>query len=470
MPALLPAFFMAASSDFVQVFDSLVAGGLASCGVDLSSPMTLGVAVSGGADSISLLTSLSHIVPPHSRLLAVTVNHNIREESETAGDADFVEARCASLGLECRRYDIARGLIKDAVRRGGLSLEDAARNARYSCFERFIEECHVDFLALAHNRGDQMETVLMRFLSGGDVESLLGIKGRRDRYVRPLLGIPRADIERYLGVQGISHRTDATNADNGLLRNRIRNVLVPLLDEGFPGWDKAVLALSEKMGNVAELLNLELEAAKDRCRFRLEGNRVVMGGEQFFREAKALRIRLLFAAASRLPHSTDAIRIPYSFFSRMAELSPAGTWSHSCAGVRVSLCGTVLSVERAQGIPSARGFCLLVRGEGTYDAAELEICVSRSATAGGQLSLASGNSTLLLPDLHFPFIIRSRQPGDRLAAEGGSSRSVASILDGWKCGERKDRIPLVQRLDLPDQPLAAMWGDPFGFKNWVVKY
>ncbi|MBQ7165462.1 MAG: tRNA(Ile)-lysidine synthetase, partial [Treponema sp.] len=75
---------------FVDLFDSRVAEGLASCGVDLSSPLTLGAAVSGGADSVSLVTALSHVLPPSARLLAVTVNHNLREEAETAGDADFV--------------------------------------------------------------------------------------------------------------------------------------------------------------------------------------------------------------------------------------------------------------------------------------------------------------------------------------------------------------------------------------------
>ena len=87
------------AESFLSSFESHVTEGLASCGVDLSSPLTLGAAVSGGADSVSLLTSLTHVLPPSARLIAVTVNHNLREEAETAGDADFVEGYCASLGV-----------------------------------------------------------------------------------------------------------------------------------------------------------------------------------------------------------------------------------------------------------------------------------------------------------------------------------------------------------------------------------
>ena len=452
---------------FVDLFDSRVAEGLASCGVDLSSPLTLGAAVSGGADSVSLVTALSHVLPPSARLLAVTVNHNLREEAETAGDADFVESYCASLGVRCCRYDIPRGQILEAARQGRLSLEEAARNARYECFSRFLAESSACALSLAHNRNDQLETLLMRFLAGGGTESLAGIRERRDRYVRPLLGISRADIERYLAEQGISWRTDSTNADNALLRNRIRNVLVPTLDEGFPGWGKALLSLSCKMRDDGEFLTVGLEAAKPRCRFRREAGRIVMDAAPFFREMRAIRVRLLYAAADAVSESPS--RIPYSFFSRIAGRGFPESRQESCSGIQVCLEGESLIVGREEAKPSERGFCVLVRDEGRYRAGGLEVIVRREGQPASVV-LEAGGDSLLMPSLTFPFLIRSRQPGDSVREAGDSFRSVASVLDGWKCAGRKDDIPLVQRLDLPGQPLAAVWGGPLGFKNWVVKY
>ena len=320
---------------FVADFDSGILENLLSSGVRLASPCVLAVAVSGGADSVSLLTALSHILPASFSLRAVTVNHNLRAPSETAGDAAFVQDYCASLGVPCTRYDIPRGQIREAAAAGGLSLEEAARDARYACFERFMAEHDVAFLCLAHNRNDQLETLLMRFLSGGGLEALSGIPVRRDRYLRPLLTVPRADIERYLREQSLPFRTDSTNADNALLRNRIRNTLVPVLDGQFGGWSRALLSLSAKMRDDAAFFETELALARNRCRFMQDCGRVSMDCSCFCRETKSVRVRLLFAAADALSQSAGGLtkgRIPYSFMSRAADGLLTGNWKGSCAG------------------------------------------------------------------------------------------------------------------------------------------
>ena len=474
---------------FVSDFDSRVSENLLACGVRLSSPCTLAAAVSGGADSVSLLTALSHILPPAFSLCAVTVNHNLRPEEETAGDAAFVQDYCASLGISCFRYDIPRGAILDEVRRYGESLEEAARDARYACFERCMAEHGIDFLCLAHNRNDQLETLLMRVLAGGGVESLSGIQMRRDRYLRPLLDVTRADIERYLAEQGIAFRTDCTNADNALLRNRVRNVLVPSLDMHFSGWSKALLSLSAKMRDDAAFFDGELEAARKRCRFALDGagsGRVVLDCACFCREAKALRIRLLFAAAASLSRfdggrakGLAAGRIPYAFFSRIADLKLRNGWKESCSSLSLHVDEGLLIIERTLTEASERGFFLVVRGEGSCRIGSLDITVtsvvSRDAPENASVVLnlqgegAGPGASLTLPGLSFPFIIRSRQPGDRIQTAGTEERSVASVLDGWKCAGQKDQIPLIQRLDPQDQAVIAIWGAPLGYKNWVVK-
>ncbi len=469
---------------FVADFDAKISENLIAAGVMLPSQCSIAVAVSGGADSISLLTALSHLLDSGGRLSAVTVNHNLRPEVETAGDAVFVQNYCASLGIHCIRYDIPRGAILDDVRRRGVSLEAAARDARYACFERFLAETHVDFLCLAHNRNDQLETLLMRFLAGGGVESLVGIQVRRDRYLRPLLGIARSDIERYLREQGIAFRTDSTNADNAFLRNRIRNVLVPSLDSHFTGWSKALLSLATKMRDDAAFFEGELQAARQRCFFQLEDCRVMLNRSCFRREAKAVRIRLLFAAADAVSRAGGGRiqgevpgRIPYAFFSRIADMELADGWKESCSAISLRSEKGMLVIEQNRTQPSEQGFWYMVRGEGCCRIGSLDVSVTRSDSAGAAsivLSLlgdgGSRETVLVLPGLTFPFLIRSRQPGDRIQTAGSAERSVASILDGWKCAGIKDSIPLVQRLSPQNQAVVALWGAPFGCKNWVVKY
>lgn len=486
MPAVLPAFFMAMS--FVADFDARISENLRACGIRLSSPCTLGAAVSGGADSVSLLTALSHILPPAFGLCAVTVNHNLRPEEETAGDAAFVQDYCASLGIPCFRSDIPRGAILEAVRLHGASLEEAARDARYACFERCMADHAIDFLCLAHNRNDQLETLLMRFLSGGGVASLSGIQMRRDRYLRPLLDVTRADIERYLAEQGIAFRTDRTNADNALLRNRVRNVLVPLLDGQFSGWSKALLSLAAKMRDDAAFFDGELEAARKRCRFTVDAagsGRIGLDAASFCREAKALRVRLLFDAADSLSRCDGgrargpaAGRIPYAFFSRIAGIKLRSGWKESCSSLSLHVDGGQLIIERNMEAAAEGGFFLVVRKEGRFRIGPLDVAVvsagspddTETAALVLELQGAGPEASLRLPGLSFPFIIRSRQPGDRIQSAGTAERSVASVLDGWKCAEKKDLIPLIQRLDMQGQPVAAIWGAALGYKNWVVKY
>ena len=164
-------------SERIFDFEKKVSRGLAECGVNLFADKSapVGVAVSGGADSVSLLVSLVHICKNPGKIIAVTVNHNLRSEEESGGDAVFVEKLCSSLGVKCRRFDVPRGKILSEAKKNGSGVEDAARKIRYSCFEKFIQETGSSFLCLAHNRNDRIETVVMRFMQGAGTSSLAGI-------------------------------------------------------------------------------------------------------------------------------------------------------------------------------------------------------------------------------------------------------------------------------------------------------
>ena len=171
----------------------------------------VGVAVSGGADSIALLLVMSEIVSP---LYVITVNHNIRPAEESGGDAEYVMSLCQRLekdsGLKicCKLAELKPGAVAAEAEKRGRGSEDAARSLRYDAFEKYICHNQLDCLCLAHNRNDQLETILMRFLQGASFDSAAGIKARRGPYIRPLLNISRSEIESYLTGQGISWRTD----------------------------------------------------------------------------------------------------------------------------------------------------------------------------------------------------------------------------------------------------------------------
>jgi tRNA(Ile)-lysidine synthase len=202
--------------------------------------------VSGGADSMALLRGCLGLrvegllrVP----LAVVTVNHSLRAMS--GSDAAFVADYCSrnASGLPCIVKTLPERAVSLLAEERGRGLEDAARHLRYAAFEEAATEYGAKAILLAHTQSDMVETVLYRFLQGSGG----GIMDRRSGlYLRPMLGLTRADVLAYLSATDTPFREDATNSDTHFLRNRVRHCLVPVLDDEFPGWQKPVLAGAEK--------------------------------------------------------------------------------------------------------------------------------------------------------------------------------------------------------------------------------
>jgi tRNA(Ile)-lysidine synthase len=204
------------------------------------------VAVSGGLDSVVLLDLLRATAGWHRGALSVvTVDHGTRPGA--AADAAFVLALARRAGIPA--LSIALGLAADAS-------EDACRRARYRAFDAL----RVDRVALAHHRDDQAETVLLHLLRGTGTAGLGGMPRRRGRYVRPLLGIPRADLAAWARARGLSWREDPTNAAPRFLRNRLRHQVLPLLESLRPGAGAAIARAAEHAAHDEALLSEQARA------------------------------------------------------------------------------------------------------------------------------------------------------------------------------------------------------------------
>ena len=115
----------------------------------------------------------------------------------------------------------------------GLSPEDAARQIRYAFYNEVRDKIGAQKVALGHNRNDHEETVLMNILRGSGIEGLVGIEPVRDFFIRPLIRIPREDIEAYLKKHKISYRVDKTNLEPNYFRNKIRLELIPMIKQNY---------------------------------------------------------------------------------------------------------------------------------------------------------------------------------------------------------------------------------------------
>ena len=189
----------------------------------------VGLAVSGGSDSVALLCLLDELREQLGvTLLVLHFDHALRPDS--VDDARFVAGLAKSRGLpfvNCRQ-DVAAAAASHRW-----NLEDAGRRLRYEFFARIVKERRADRIAVAHTMDDQAETVLARLIRGTGPAGLAGIHPVRGSIIRPLLGIRRAWLREYLRVIGQSWQEDATNLDATRQRAKIRHQLLPPLEREF---------------------------------------------------------------------------------------------------------------------------------------------------------------------------------------------------------------------------------------------
>jgi len=205
----------------------------------------LAAAVSGGADSLALLHAMRTLAGPRGwRLAVVTVDHGLR--SGSAADAAFVVDHAKALGLDARLETLAPA---ELARHRSAGQEGAARAARYGALWRAAGELGCGWLATGHTLDDQAETVLLQLLRGAGPDGLAGMTVRNGPLLRPLLGVRRAETRGCCAAVGVDWREDPTNDEPGPLRNRVRQRLLPLLEELRPG---AAVALARTAGLAAD--------------------------------------------------------------------------------------------------------------------------------------------------------------------------------------------------------------------------
>lgn len=185
------------------------------------------VAVSGGADSMALLHLLVRFLRGRGELNVAHLDHGLRAESRV--DRRFVETRAAGLGLTVR----AERMDVEAARRRDESPEEAARRVRRSFLLQARREAKADGIVTGHTLDDQAETVIMRLARGAGAAALSGIAETSGVFVRPLLDLEHAALRRWLERRGLSWIEDPSNHDLRFDRNRVRRLVVPLLQEAL---------------------------------------------------------------------------------------------------------------------------------------------------------------------------------------------------------------------------------------------
>ena len=188
--------------------------------------------VSGGPDSICMLDILKKIRETERikfEIIVCHVNHLIREEAII--DEEYVIKYCKNNNI---KYYVKKIDVKQIAKNNKQGIEEAGRNARYEFFNEILEKENANKIAIAHNKNDKAETIIMNVLRGAGVSGLKGIEPiRNNKYIRPLIEIDRKDIEEYCKTNKLEPRIDKTNFINNCNRNKIRNIVIPYIKNEF---------------------------------------------------------------------------------------------------------------------------------------------------------------------------------------------------------------------------------------------
>ena len=209
--------------------------------------------VSGGVDSMTMLHLFLNC-PDVGGIAVAHMNFSLRGE-ESDGDEAFVREFCVERGIRffCRKVD-----TRAVASSEGISIEMAARKLRYEWFGALLDEMHLDFLAVAHNLNDSVETLYLNLLRGTGLKGISGIKPLSGRVFRPMLEFSREEIEHFAAERGIGFRVDSTNLSSEYSRNRIRNEVFPQFGIINPSFLETVSADMKRFSEAEEILSEEL--------------------------------------------------------------------------------------------------------------------------------------------------------------------------------------------------------------------
>jgi tRNA(Ile)-lysidine synthase len=409
--------------------------------------------VSGGPDSMTMLHIMSRLKEKYNlSLITVTVNHNLRG-GEAVVDAETVKTFSEKMNIPCF---IESANVSGYAHTTGQSLQMAGREIRYSLYLKYAEKYGAKRIALGHNADDVVETVLLNLTRGTGAEGLEGIRPSiaftpgGPSVIRPLIEINRGKIEKYCMGWNIPTRIDPSNKKNIYLRNRIRNELLPLLENKYnPAVRDAITRLAKTMRDENDLLD-EISENEYRSMAVEEGPYIKIPIYALLGKHIAIQRRIL-----RMAISTKH-RVP-----AFAQVEKVREMAHSEGGTQIELGGGLLA-RKFQGN-------IEISYDKTFTKAETPAWTG-TLTVPGACTLPDG-SIIKAEKLESPAYmfkdarpweayldasqtgsvlkVRYRSPGDRFLPLGlGACKKVKDFLIDSKVDPReRDRIPIVESMN-----------------------
>lgn len=261
------------------------------------------VGVSGGPDSITLLTCLNK----YKEYLGITVicahvNHLIRVDSTE--DEQYVENMCEKMGIKCY---VKRENIEELAKEQKKGTEEVGRKIRYDFFDEIAKKENANKIAIAHNMNDNAETMLLNIIRGTGMQGLEGIQAEEyGKYIRPLINCAREEIEEYCEKNNLQPRIDSTNKENIYKRNIVRNKILPQMKEINPNIVENLSRLSKIIKSENSYIKNEVKNIYNRIA-TLSLGKIEIDIHEFQKLELSLKQNLILYAINQIAGSTRNI-------------------------------------------------------------------------------------------------------------------------------------------------------------------
>ena len=261
--------------------------------------------VSGGPDSLfmlNILNNLKHIL--QIELIVAHVNHQLRQEANE--EEEFVRKICEKMNIE---FYSKRIEVEKYANNNKIGLEEAGRKVRYEFFEEVLKQTGANKIAVAHNKNDKAETIIMHILRGSGISGLQGIQPQaNNKIIRPIIEIERKDIEKYCQEQKLEPRIDKSNFDNTYTRNKIRNLVIPYIKEEFnPNIIETLTRLSEVITDENIFLNKITETEYEKILIQENEKQIVLDLKKFNEIDNIIKKRIILFTVSNLRGGSQGI-------------------------------------------------------------------------------------------------------------------------------------------------------------------
>ena len=231
-------------------------------------------------------------------IVVAHINHMIRGE-EAIEDEKYVEDYCKK--NQIKFYVLRIDVIKYA-NNNKMGTEEAGRILRYNFFEEVLKLTNSNKIAIAHNKNDKVETIIMNIIRGSGIAGLKGIEPQRDnKFIRPLIECERKEIEKYAEENNLNPRIDKTNFENDYTRNKIRNIVLPYIEKEYnPNIIETLHRLSEVATETENYLQFQTQQIYEKLKIEEEQNKIILNLKEFNKEDILIKKRIIIYTISKV--------------------------------------------------------------------------------------------------------------------------------------------------------------------------